>query len=77
MWIFIFVFYGVVPLLDKILPLDEINPTPAKEKDLRNKYYILIRLSFKIPIYSHFLFEHLFNFLVISYASKNNLTFMQ
>ena len=50
-WFAIFVIFGLLPVLDFLVPKDWLNPTKQQERELENK------ISFKIPLYLTILFD--------------------
>jgi alkane 1-monooxygenase len=65
------IFYGVIPLIDMVLPDDNRNPSPSEEKLLSSQ------LKWKIPIYVYVLAEWTCLFWSFSYVTRNELSFNQ
>lgn len=55
-WAYLFVSYGVIPIMDQLLPIDQKNPTLKQitelEKDLR--YQMIIYLIVTLDIFMSF-----------------------
>lgn len=70
-FIVLWIVYSLVPILDQIIPDDNINPTEAEEKVLKSQ------IKWKVPIYTFIFLEWVTLFWSFDYINRTNMTLFQ
>lgn len=70
-FVLLWIIYTLIPLIDQIIPPDNVNPTPEEEKILKKQW------KWRVPIYLFIFMEWVVLFWSFSYVTRYDISLIQ